>query len=129
MTVLTVENEDPIDLGGALDSAGALQMAHSTGDLIDHEQTLTAAHEDYNDPGGLVRVKLVDFSASGDDWELSASHDGNSWTRDSNHAYFDFPHSATMIEVDLTATNTASQTKARKIWVKTKPMDPLPDGP
>lgn len=131
MPELTVEHEDPIDLDGTLDSAGALQMEHSTGNLVDHEQTLTAAHSDYNDPGGLVRVKLKDFSASSQSWELTASHGANTWTRNGDHAYFDFPHSASLVEVDVLATSdaTPAQTRARKIWVKTKPMDPLPDGP
>jgi hypothetical protein len=130
---LTVTNEDPLPLTGSIDGAGALQFVHSSDSLADYSQTLEAEHDDYNESGGIVRVKLLDFSGGGSSWTLSASHDDGrvSWTRDGNHAYYDFPLVTGLVEVDTIATDGGSppQTKTRKIWIKTTPTDPLPDGP
>jgi len=131
MSELIVTNEDPLNLDGTLDTNDRLQIVHSTGNLADYDQTVLAEHDDYQTTGGLVRVKLLDFSDSGNNWTLSAEHGGNSWSRGSDHAYFDFPHSSTATEVDVTATSDHSpaQSRERKIWVKTEPTDPLPDKP
>lgn len=130
---LTVTNEDPVDLTGVLDSAATLQFTHDSYSLADHEQTLEAEHADYNASGGTVRVKLLDFSASGNTWTVNASHERGtvSWTRNGSHAYYDVPLLTGLLEVDVIATSSGSppQTKTRKIWIKTTPTDPLPDGP
>jgi hypothetical protein len=131
-TQLTVTHEDPIDLNGSLDAATALQFAHGSDSLASYDQTLEVAHEDYNQAGGTVRVKLLDFSAGGYTWTITASHNsgGANWSRSSNHAYYDIPLVTGLLEVDTTATRGSSppQTKTRKIWIKTTPTDPLPDG-
>lgn len=127
----TVTNEDPVDLGGTLDTTQNLQFLHSTTSLANCDQTLIAAHDDYNEPGGIVRVKLLDFSSGGNSWQITANHDRGSttWSRDSTHAYFDFGPDAD-VEVDILAVSDESppQSKTRKIYVKTQPTDPLPDG-
>jgi hypothetical protein len=130
---LTVTNEDPIPLTGTVDGAGALQFAHSSDVLVDYEQTLEAEHDDYNESGGTVRVKLLDFSAVGSSWTVTASHNSGAvnWTRNGDHAYYEVPLVTGLMEVDVIATNGGSppQTKNRKVWIKTTPTDPLPDGP
>jgi hypothetical protein len=131
-TELTVTNEDPINLAACLDAAGDLQLAHDSDSLGDYGQTLVAEHDDYNTSGETVRIKLFDFQ-TGDSWELSASHDSgtSTWSRGSDHSYFDFGLVTGLVEVDVVATSDASPpaTKTRKIWVKTKPTNPLPDRP
>lgn len=130
-TELTVTNEDPLDLTAGLDAAGDMQLAHDSDSLADYEQTLEIAHDDYNESGGVVRVKVLDFQSGGTSWALAASHGGTSWTRNGSHVYFDLPLVTGLVEVDLMATSngTPPQTKTRKIWIKTKTTNPLPDGP
>src|SRR5690606_12027576 len=116
-----------------VDTSGALQFAYNSNVLADYEQTLEAEHEDYNESGGTVRIKLLDFSASGSSWTVNASHQRGSvsWTRNGDHAYCEVPLLTGLLEVDVIATSGGSplQTKTRKIWIKTTPDDPLPDGP
>lgn len=129
---LTIDHVDPLALTGIIDSAGALQFVHDNDNLADHEQVLEVAHEDYQQSGGTVRIQLLDFSASGSSWTLSASHNSGTatWTRNGDHAYYDFPLVTGLVGVDVIAVDDSAppQTKTRKIWIKTTPIDPLPDG-
>lgn len=131
MSELTITNQDPVNLDVTPDAADSLQVVHGSNNLANYDQTMVAEHDDYNETGGLVRVKLLDFSSGGNTWQITASHDSGStsWTRNGNHAYYDFALVTGTLEVDVVATSDASppQTRSRKIWVKTKPTDPLPD--
>lgn len=133
MSELTITNEDPLDLEGTIDASDDLQLVHDSDNLVNYDQTMVAEHDDYNGTSGVVRVKLLDFANGADSWELTASHDGGStnWTRNGTHAYYDFALVTGSVEVDVVGTSDESppQTRTRKIWVKTKPTDPLPDGP
>lgn len=132
-THLFVLNQDPVDLAGGIDATDDLQCSHGSNSLASYSQTLHAAHDDLNTQTGTVRIKLIDFTASGDSWELTASHNNGaqSWSRGSGFAYFEFGSLAAEVEVDIVATSDESpaQTKTRKIWVKTLPTDGLPDKP
>jgi hypothetical protein len=133
MSELTITNEDPVNLDATIDAAGSLQLVHGSDNLASYDQTMVAEHDDYNESGGLVRIKLLDFSNGGNTWQITASHASGStnWTRSSNHAYYDFGLITGTVEVDVVAMSNAAppQTRSRKIWVKTKPTDPLPDRP
>jgi len=132
---LVIVGHDPVNLDGHLDSASLLQVKHGSNSLADHSQTLEAQHADLRSSSETIRVKLADFASGGNDWQVTASHviGGStiSWTRESTAAYCDFAAMTDALEVDVTATSNASPpaTKARKIWIKTKPLDGLPDEP
>lgn len=124
---LQVQDQDPINIEGRLNSASYLELYCLGNCLSDYEFTLDIRHEEYNSPGGLVRVAIHDFQAEGDLWTVYANHLGYSWSRDTSHSYFDFSHSAAMQEIDVSAIS-GQQTRSRKIWVRTRPTNPFPDG-
>jgi hypothetical protein len=124
MTILIVQNEDPVDLEGFLDGAGGMQFEHDDDVLADYEQTVEAQH----DTASSIRVKLLDFSGGGSNWTVNASHvDGTTimWSRAGTYAYCDFPdEEATPLTVSVVATDNSSppQQKTRIIYVKPKPL-------
>ena len=134
-TPLSLSEIDPINLDGSLDAAGALQLAHSSSSLANYDQTLHAEHSDIGSPSGVVRVKVIDFTASSVSWQLDAVHTDpagtNNWTRVSGHSYYDFGATTSELEVDVTATSDESpaQTKTRRILIKVSPTDAQPDRP
>ena len=131
---LIVEDENPLRLHGAIDSANALQFTHPNGDLDDHDQILHAYHEDLNPSSGTMQIRLLDFAHGGASWQITASHVETttiSWYRSTDHAHYSFAAMTDLLEVDVVATSNASppQTKTRKIWIKTMPKDGQPDRP
>ena len=132
---LYVSEEDPVELDGTIDASGALQMLHGSDSLADYDQRMHAEHSDLNQPTGVIRIKLKDFSSGGDNWEISAEHmDGTTtvtWSRGSDHAYYDFGPMTSELPIDITATSDASspETRERPIKVKTSPIDAQPDRP
>jgi hypothetical protein len=134
-TPLVVTGEDPVDLVGSIDGSSSLQMNHSQDSLADHNQTLHAKHVDLRSSSETIRIKLVDFTNGGATWQLNGSHDNGgtpvSWTRGTGHAYCEFAAMTDLLEVDVIATSNASppQTKIRKVWVKTMPVEGQPDRP
>jgi hypothetical protein len=132
---LVIVGYDPAHLDGHLDSASALQVKHGSNSLNDYAQSLEAQHIDLRSSSETIRVKLADFASGGNDWQITASHvvSGNSvsWTRGTNTAYCDFAAMTDFLEVAVVATSNASPpvTKTRTIWIKTKPVDGLPDRP
>ncbi|PRQ02957.1 hypothetical protein ENSA5_18960 [Enhygromyxa salina] len=132
---LYVSEQDPVVLDGTIDAASTLQMVHSSDSLDDYDQKLHAEHRDLNSPSGIIRCKLMDFSSGGDNWEITATHDPGSgsvtWSRGTDHAYYDFGPTSTELPVEITATSDASPpaTKRRTIKVKTSPLDAQPDRP
>jgi hypothetical protein len=132
---LYVSEEDPVVLNGSIDGAGALQMIHGSDSLADYDQRLYAEHSDLNEPTGVIRFKLVDFSSGGYSWTISAAHDPGTgtvtWSRGTDHAYYDFGPLSAELPVNITATSNASppQTTQRTINIKTSPLDAQPDRP
>lgn len=132
---LVVIGYDPVHLQAFIDSASALQVKHATNSLYDYGQSLDAQHDDLRSPSETIRVELADFASGGNDWQITASHEvaGNTvnWSRETSQAYCDFGAMTDALEVDVVATSNASPpvTKTRTIWIKTRPVDGLPDGP
>ncbi|KIG12553.1 hypothetical protein DB30_01263 [Enhygromyxa salina] len=132
---LFVTGEDPLNLDGTLDTSPALQLLHGSDSLASYDQALHAEHEDLDDPSGVIRVKLKDFASGGDNWEITAAHTNAAgtitWTRGTDHAYYDFGPMTSEQEVDVTATSDASPpaTKQRTIRIKASPIDAQPDRP
>lgn len=132
---LHVSEEDPVALDGSIDGAGALQMVHGSDSLADYAQKLYAEHSDLDEPTGVIRFKLTDFSSGGDNWKITAVHDPGSgsvtWSRGSDHAYADFGPLTAEQAIDITATSDASPpaTSQRTIRIKTSPLDAQPDRP
>lgn len=132
---LYVRDQDPVALDGTFVAAGDLDLLHGSSSLSAHDQTLHAEHEDLADPSGVLRIKLNDFASGGHNWQLSAVHDSGSgsitWTRATDHAYYDFGPLTSEQSVDVTATSDASPpaTEQRRIRVKTSPTDAQPDRP
>ncbi|MFV8754954.1 hypothetical protein ACNOYE_30770 [Nannocystaceae bacterium ST9] len=128
---LLVTGEDPVDLYGMIDGAGALQVKHGADCLVDYTQTVHAAHTDLDQSTGLVMIKIFDFTSGGDTWQMTAIHGTTSWARGTDYAYYEFGPQTTPVEVDITATSNASppQTKTRKAWMKPKPASGQPDEP
>lgn len=121
MSILIVDNQDPVELEGYLDGSGGMQFEHGSDLLPDYEQTIEARDDD-----GLIRVKLLDFSGGGSSWTVNASHDGGNvnWTRSGTYAYCDFRNNETApLTVSVVASNGASPpaTKTRTIYVKPRP--------
>lgn len=131
---LVIIGYDPAHLDGHLDGANALQVRHSTNSLADYGQSLEARHADLRSPSETIRVELADFTSGGNNWQITASHVVNgstvNWTRNSTLAYRDFGAMTDALEVGVVATSNASPpvTKTRTIWIKTKPVDGMPDG-
>lgn len=124
MQYLLVKNEPTVELTGYLDS-GALQLRHSTGDLVDNDDAMQAETSGTN-----IRIKLMDF-VDGGAWEINASHEGPTapinWSRGTDHAYYDFSdYMSNFLEVTTTASN-ATTNKEKIIDIKTKPEGSLPD--
>jgi hypothetical protein len=124
---LIVTGEHPVVLDGMLDSSSTLQLAHGSDVLSDYGQTLHAKHS--NLPSGTLRFELKDFSVSSTHWTITASHESNgntvSWSRGSDRAYADFGVMTDPLEVEVTATSDASppQTKTRRVFLKSTPVD------
>ncbi|NVB43002.1 hypothetical protein G6O69_34590 [Pseudenhygromyxa sp. WMMC2535] len=130
---LELSEVDPIVLDGSLNTSGGLQFAYGSDNLADYSNNLYATHVDLEDPNaGTIRVKLMDFSASGVSWTVTASHDPGSgtvnWSRDSSHVYCDFGPMTDWQSVTATAT-AGAQTKQLTLGIKTVPTDPQPDKP
>lgn len=127
---LIVTGVNPVVLDGSIDSSNNLQMKHGSDSLADYDQTLHAKHAVLNPPPtGTVLFKLVDFSHGGANWTISVSHSSGEstvyWSRDDVYAYADFGTMTDALEVDVAATSNASppQTKTRKIWIKSMPIN------
>lgn len=134
-TPLEVSQEDPINLDGSLDGSSDLQLLHRTDSLADYGQTLHGEHDDLDDPAGVVQVRVLDFSDSGTTWTISVEHDPGSgsvtWSRGTDHAYYDFGPMSAEQTLEITATDGASPptTKTRSIHIKVTPPDAQPDRP
>jgi hypothetical protein len=132
---LFVSGEDPVDLDGTLDTSSSLQLLHGNDSLADYDQAIHAEHDDLLSPSGVIRIKLHDFASGGDNWEVTAEHStGGSpitWSRGSDHAYYDFGPMTSEQEVDVTATSNADPpvAKFRPFRIKTSPTDAQPDRP
>lgn len=132
---LFVSGEDPVTLDGTLDASSALQLLHGSDSLADYDQALHAEHDDLLSPSGVIRIKLMDFSSGGDSWEITAEHSTTggtvTWSRGTDHAYYDFGPMTSEQAVDVTATSDASPpvAKFRPIRIKTSPTDAQPDRP
>lgn len=132
---LVIVGYDPVNLDGHLDSTNTLQVKHGSNSLADHSQSLEAQHEDLRSSSETIRVKLADFASGNNNWQINASHvvGGTTvnWTRDSTVAYCDFGAMTDALQVEVVATSNGSPpaTKTRTIWVKTKPVDGMPDRP
>jgi hypothetical protein len=126
-TYLLVSQEDPVVLGGTLDAAGELQVAHGSDSLADYEQEIHAEHDALRVTTATIQLRISDFGA----WTCDASHpDGaggsTQWVRGTSYAYADFGEMSDLLEVDVAASN-GTTTKSRKIWIKTLPDDGQPD--
>lgn len=124
---LLVSQEDPVVLDGSIDAAGELQLAHGTDSLADNSQEMHAEHTVLESPTATIEVRITDFGT----WTLNAEHpDGlggsTQWGRESTYAHADFGEMGDLLEVDVTATS-GTNTKTRKIWIKTLPDDGQPD--
>jgi hypothetical protein len=132
---LYVTNEDPVNLDGSIDGAASLQILHGTDSLADYGQKLYAEHDDLAQTTGIIRIKIIDFAHGGDNWEISVEHlDGSTpvtWSRGTDHAYYDFGPMTSELQLDIRATSDASpaQNKDRTIYVKTTPINAQPDRP
>jgi hypothetical protein len=131
---LIVTGNDPVHLDGHLDSSNALQVKHSTNSLANYDQALDAQNDDLRSPSETIRVELGDFANGGANWQLTASHVVNqntvNWTRNATLAYCDFGAMTDFLEVTVVATSNASPpaTKTRTVYIKTRPLDGMPDG-
>lgn len=131
---LSITGYDPVHLDGHLDGASALQVRHSLNSLADYDQSLDAQHAALESPSATIRVEIGDFTSGGTSWQIAASHvaAGNTvnWTRSSNLAYCSFGAMTDFLEVAVVATSDASPpaTKTRTVYIKTRPLDGLPDG-
>lgn len=119
---LLVSQEDPVILNGSIDAAGELQLTHDTDSLSDHDQEMHAEHSILESPTATIQVRVSDFGT----WTINAAHGGTYWARASTYAYANFGEMGDLLEVDLTATS-GTNTKTRKIWIKTLPDDGQPD--
>jgi hypothetical protein len=125
---LYVSEEDPVNLNGAIESGAGLQIRYRDECLADYDQKLYAEHEDLEESTGVIRIKIFDFAHGGDDWEISVSHDPGggtvTWTRDGDHAYYDFGAMTSEQQVHVTATSDASppQNEQRSFHIKTTPI-------
>ena len=132
---LIVTNLDPVDLSGTFDSSKKLQIVHSASCLVDHSQSLNAEHQDLDQSSATIRIKFADFTSDSEDWEVSVTHQENgvtqTWNRGTDHAYFNFAAMTDALEVLVVATTTGSpsQSKDRKVFIKTKPIGGQPDRP
>lgn len=126
MAYLLVEDEPTVELTGYLDGSGNLQISHSSGNLVDNDDSLEA-----EDPGETIRIKLVDFVVGTTTWVLTVAHSNPagpiSWSRSSNFAYYDFSeYMANYVTITITA-NDGNTSKQKVINGKTKPEGSLPD--
>jgi len=132
---LYLSEVDPINLDASLDASSDLQLAHGSESLDDYDQTLHAEHSDIGTAGGVVRLEIPDFSSGSVNWQLDASHNPGggavSWSRGTDHAYYDFGATTSELAVDVVATSDESppQTKTRQIHIKISPTDAQPDRP
>jgi hypothetical protein len=125
MSYLLVQNQPTVELTGYLDGAGALQISHSIGNLVDYDDALQA-----EDPGSSIRIKLMDFSGGGSSWTLNASHPGDTgpinWSRSTNFAYYDFAvYMSNFLAVTITATASGQSSKQKVVDVRIKPEGSL----
>jgi hypothetical protein len=126
---LLVTAQDPVNLNATIDGSGALQISHSSDCLVDYSQTLHAAHDDLNQPTGLVMIKIFDFSSGGATWQMSAVHGSTNWSRGTDYAYFEFGPMSSPLTINITATAPGVPAKTRQISIKTKPTNGQPDEP
>jgi hypothetical protein len=134
-TPLFISEEDPIDFTGTLDAAGNLQLLHGSDNLANYDQTAHAEHSDLNQPTGIVRVRIFDFTVVPASWTMTVVHNPGTgtitWSRGTDHAYYDFGPMTAEQNVDVTASNNGSPpvTKQRTIKLKLSPVDAQPDRP
>lgn len=132
---LFINEEDPIDFTGTIDAGGSLQLLHASDSLANYDQTAHAEHSDLNEPTGVVRVRIFDFTVGAASWTMSVVHNPGTgtitWSRGTDHAYYDFGPMTAEQNVDVTATNTDSPpvTKQRTSKLKLSPVDAQPDRP
>jgi hypothetical protein len=132
---LIISEEDPIDFTGTLDTAENLQLLHGSDNLANYDQTVHAEHSDLNEPTGIVRVRIFDFIVGTTSWTMTVVHNPGTgtitWSRGTDHAYYDFGPMTAEQNVDVTASNNGSPpvTKQRTIKLKLSPVDAQPDRP
>jgi hypothetical protein len=132
---LLISEEDPIDFTGTLDATEALQLLHGSDNLVNYDQTVHAEHSDLNEPTGIVRVRIFDFTIGTTSWTMTVVHNPGTgtitWSRGTDHAYYDFGPMTAEQNVDVTASNGGSPpvTKQRTIKLKLSPTDAQPDRP
>ena len=130
-----IAGDSPVELDGSIDDSSELQVVYGGTSLASHSHSVEAAHEDLSSPSNTIRVKIADFAHGGDDWQITTSHQSGGttvhWSRDTDHAYYDFPAMTDALETEVVATSNASPpaTKRRTLWIKTKPVDAQPDRP
>lgn len=117
-----ISNEITVKFDVVLDAAGKLQLQHEGNLLSDYEQTV-----EIESPAGDVTVELHDLAqADGSTQEVTASHEGvPSWARERGQGLVSHVFPTTMVNfVEVTV---SAEAKERKVWVKVKPKDSLPD--
>lgn len=132
---LYISEEDPIDFTCIIDGSSNLQLLHDSDNLADYDQTVHAEHTDLDEPSGIVRVRIFDFTVGATSWTISVAHDPGSgsisWSRGSDHAYYDFGPMTAEQAVGVTATSDGSPSvnKQRTIDIKISPTGAQPDRP
>lgn len=132
---LYLYEEDPVDFNGTLDALSALQLVHGSDSLADHAQTVHAEHTDLDQSTGIVRMRIFDFVVGATSWTMSAVHNPGggtvTWSRGTDHAYYDFGPMSAEQNVDVAASDGGSPptTKQQGIKIKFSPTGSQPDRP
>jgi hypothetical protein len=132
---LFINEEDPVDFNGTLDTVDALQLLHGSDSLVDYDQAAHAEHSDLIQSTGIVRARICDFTDGTTSWTMTVVHNPGSgtitWSRGTGHAYYDFGPMTAEQNVDVTASSNDSPpvTKQRTVKLKFSPTDPQPDRP
>ena len=117
---LAVSGMATVDLTSNFDSAGSLQLAHSTNSLVDYDDSVIAEYG----TAGNVTFRIMDPAG----WTVVATHERTTWSRGTDHAFHQFVPTTDFIEVEVTATS-GSNSKSKLINVKTRPDGSLPGTP
>jgi hypothetical protein len=132
---LYISEEDPVDFIGTLDTTPALQLLHGTDSLANYDQAAYADHTDLDVSTGIVRARIFDFTVGTTSWTMTVVHNPGTgtvtWSRGTDHAYYDFGPMTAEQNVDVTATSNASPpvTAQRTIKIKFTPTGAQPDRP
>jgi hypothetical protein len=132
---LFINEKDPVDFTGTLDASEALQLLHGSDSLANYGQTVHAEHTDLDVPTGIVRARIFDFTVGATSWTMTVVHNPGTgtitWSRGTDHAYYDFGPMTAEQTVDVTASNGGSPpvTKQRAVKIKFSPTGAQPDRP